>query len=110
MKFRYGLAIGLGIGYYLGAKAGQERYEQIERILDKVRAVPGYPDARDRVVDLYGAGRDIALSRLDEATGGAASTIFDLRDDAGFDPTVEFDFDADLTTVYDAYADDEPTA
>lgn len=110
MKFRYGVIIGLAVGYYLGAKAGQERYEQIERILDKIRAVPGYDDARGRVYDLYDTGRGLALARLDDATGGAASTIFDLRDDATFDETTEFDFDRDLTTVYDAYADDEPTA
>ncbi len=28
-KFRIGLIIGFGAGYYLGAKAGRERYEQL---------------------------------------------------------------------------------
>ncbi len=30
-RFRLGLALGLGAGYVLGAKAGQERYAQIQR-------------------------------------------------------------------------------
>ena len=40
MKFRTGLAIGLGVGYVLGAKAGRERYEQIVSFLDSVGANP----------------------------------------------------------------------
>lgn len=110
MKFRHGLIVGLGVGYYLGAKAGQQRYEQIDRVLDKVRTAPGYADARGRVVEYYDAGRDLALSRLDEATNGAASSILDLRAD---DDNAAFDFDDDLTTVDESYGDaesDGPTA
>jgi hypothetical protein len=29
MRFRIGLVLGFGLGYYLGARAGRERYEQI---------------------------------------------------------------------------------
>jgi hypothetical protein len=37
MSFRTGVIVGLAVGYYLGAKAGRERYEQIERYLGPVR-------------------------------------------------------------------------
>jgi hypothetical protein len=37
MRFRLGVAIGFAIGYYLGAKAGRERYHQIQRWLDNAR-------------------------------------------------------------------------
>ncbi len=37
MKFRTGFAIGLGVGFILGAKAGRERYEQMISALDSVR-------------------------------------------------------------------------
>jgi len=33
MKFRLGLLIGFGVGYYLGARAGRERYEQLRSML-----------------------------------------------------------------------------
>ena len=32
-KFRIGVALGLAAGYYFGAKAGRERYEQINRLV-----------------------------------------------------------------------------
>jgi hypothetical protein len=37
MKFRTGLAIGLGVGFILGARAGRERYDQMISALDSVR-------------------------------------------------------------------------
>jgi hypothetical protein len=35
MRFRLGLVLGFGVGYYLGARAGQARYEQLRRILSR---------------------------------------------------------------------------
>jgi hypothetical protein len=37
MRFRMGLVVGLGVGYYFGAKAGRERYLQIEQWLRRAR-------------------------------------------------------------------------
>ena len=37
MKFRIGLVLGFAAGYYLGAKAGRARYEQIRRRLERLR-------------------------------------------------------------------------
>ncbi|MCA1703352.1 MAG: hypothetical protein LC808_08845 [Actinobacteria bacterium] len=37
MRFRLGLAIGFGSGYYLGAKAGRSRYEQMDRWINKAK-------------------------------------------------------------------------
>ena len=37
MRFKAGLAVGLGVGYYFGAKAGRSRYDQIERWLRRAR-------------------------------------------------------------------------
>ena len=37
MKFRLGLIIGFGAGYYLGARAGRARYEQMRRRLERLR-------------------------------------------------------------------------
>jgi hypothetical protein len=35
MKFKTGAVVGFAVGYYLGAKAGRERYEQLRTMLDK---------------------------------------------------------------------------
>lgn len=37
MRFRLGLLTGFTAGYYLGAKAGQQRYQQIQRLLNKAK-------------------------------------------------------------------------
>jgi hypothetical protein len=37
MKFRFGLIIGLAIGYVLGTRAGYERYQQIQSTWRSVR-------------------------------------------------------------------------
>ena len=34
MRFRTGAVVGFAVGYYLGARAGRERYEQLRRVLD----------------------------------------------------------------------------
>ena len=34
MKLRTGLVVGFAVGYYFGAKAGRERYEQLRRLID----------------------------------------------------------------------------
>ncbi|CAN5555274.1 hypothetical protein BH20ACT2_BH20ACT2_09250 [soil metagenome] len=55
MRFRLGLAIGFGAGYYLGAKAGRERYQQLDRWLSKARGSDAFETATDKaraVVDL----------------------------------------------------------
>ncbi len=35
MRFRFGLACGFGVGYYLGTRAGRERYEQLRRLIGR---------------------------------------------------------------------------
>jgi hypothetical protein len=35
MRFRTGVLVGAVIGYYFGAKAGRERYEQLRKVVEK---------------------------------------------------------------------------
>ena len=87
MRFRTGVLVGLAIGYYYGAKAGRERYEQIDRYLAQVRETDAYRDLRVRMGDLMDDG--IARSRgfVDDAVLRGASprsgeaTPFDLTGD-----------------------------
>ena len=66
------MAIGFGAGYYFGAKAGRERYEQINRWLERVKANEAYGTAAEKAkaaVDLgVERAKDLVGDRLD---GGA---------------------------------------
>jgi hypothetical protein len=75
MRFRAGLLVGFAVGYYFGAKAGRERYEQIEEWLDKVRGTDTYREISQRIEQLYEEGRlngdavlDLRPADLDEPT------------------------------------------
>lgn len=55
MRFRLGVMVGFGAGYYLGTKAGRERYEELNRMIRKVKRSDAYETATDKakaVVDL----------------------------------------------------------
>jgi len=67
MRFRVGLFAGLAIGYYLGTKAGRERYEQIRRWIDDARQSPPVEKAQAAV--------ELGLERVrqkSEAVAGAS--------------------------------------
>ena len=77
MKFRLGLIVGFGLGYYLGAMAGRERYEQLNRLLRKVRRSDAFETAVDKtkaVVDLgVERAKDIVEHRVDNGSGPVAA-------------------------------------
>jgi hypothetical protein len=62
-KFRAGLAFGLLSGYYLGTRAGRNRYDQIHRALRRFRRSP----AVDQAVTQVGRAKavvDLGLERV----------------------------------------------
>lgn len=79
MRFRAGLIVGFAAGYYLGAKAGRERYREIEQWLDKLRSTTPYLEVRSKLDELYEQGRQRAreLTELDTAT--SPDPLVDLR-------------------------------
>ena len=82
MRFRTGLLVGLGLGYYFGAKAGRERYEQIEKWLDRLRDTAAYRDVRVKVEDGIREGATAMRSMVEEtAFGGARSDHLDDTDE-----------------------------
>jgi hypothetical protein len=72
MRFRLGLIIGFAAGYYLGAMAGRERYEQMNRWLQRAKESDAFDTAADKaraVVDL-GVERARDLVTSDEPANG----------------------------------------
>ena len=59
MRFRLGLVVGFAVGYYLGARAGQDRYEQMERWLQKARE----SDAAELAAEKAKAVIDLTVER-----------------------------------------------
>jgi hypothetical protein len=74
MRLRVGFIAGLALGYYLGAMAGRERYEQINRLLRQAQgsnALEGAAGKARAVVDL---GRERARDVVGtKSTDGASS-------------------------------------
>jgi hypothetical protein len=48
MRFRMGLIIGFGAGYYLGTAAGRERHEQIKQAIRKIKRSDAYETATEK--------------------------------------------------------------
>lgn len=61
IRFRLGLVVGFCAGYYLGARAGEERYKQIRRTVERVRG--------SELVDKARAAVDLGIERVREARG-----------------------------------------
>ena len=75
MRFRLGVVTGFCAGYYLGAKAGRQRYEEIQRTLDKMRASDVYETATTKVKAIVDEGVDKAKSVVDEGAEKARSLV-----------------------------------
>jgi len=62
MRFRLGLLTGFASGYYLGTRAGRQRYDQINRSLGRLRRSEAFEQATDRAKTVVEEGVEKALS------------------------------------------------
>jgi hypothetical protein len=73
MRFRLGWVTGFGVGYYLGAKAGRQRYEQLNRLLHKLRRSDAFETASERarttLEGIVEKARDLVESRIGNGRG-----------------------------------------
>jgi hypothetical protein len=79
MRFKSGFLVGLGAGYVLGTKAGQERYQQIVDAASKLRENPGVQRLTGEVNRTVSVGKDrvaeTAAAKADEAREAVASKV-----------------------------------
>ena len=76
MKFKAGFLAGLGAGYVLGARAGQERYQQIVQAVQSFRENPGVQRLTGEVNKTVSLGKERvseAASRTVEQAGDKAA-------------------------------------
>jgi hypothetical protein len=69
MRFRAGVIVGFGAGYYLGAKAGREKYEQINKTIRKVKRSDAYVEATDKARAVVDLGTEKVKDVVDEKVG-----------------------------------------
>ena len=92
MRFKSGFLVGLSAGYVLGAKAGEERYQQIVDATSKLRENPGVQRltgevnktvnvSKDRVAETAAAKADQAKeavsTKADQAKEAVSSKVGD---------------------------------
>ncbi|HEY7606539.1 MAG TPA: hypothetical protein VID07_07195 [Actinomycetes bacterium] len=79
MRFKSGFLVGLGAGYVLGTKAGQERYQQIVDAAGKLRQNPGVQRLTGEVNRTVSVGKDrvaeTAAAKAEEARQTVASKV-----------------------------------
>ena len=77
MRFKSGFVVGLGAGYVLGTKAGQERYQQSVDAGGKLRENPSVQRLTGEVNKTVSVGKDrvaeTAAAKADQAKGVVAS-------------------------------------
>ena len=78
MRFRLGLGVGFGLGYYLGSRAGRERYEQINDMIRRVKRSDTYETATDKAKDVVDLGvdkaKDVVDSKFGDSDGDTGAT------------------------------------
>jgi hypothetical protein len=79
MRFKSGFLVGLGAGYVLGAKAGEERYQQIVDATSKLRENPGVQRLTGEVNKTVSVGKDRvaeqAAAKADQAKEAVSSKV-----------------------------------
>ena len=77
MRGRLGVLMGFGAGYVLGAKAGRERYEQLQRLYENVVSSPGFQQATGKAKEAVGTGleqaKDLASEGVSKVKGGSGN-------------------------------------
>ncbi|HEU4867634.1 MAG TPA: hypothetical protein VFV09_07895 [Actinomycetota bacterium] len=93
MRFRLGFVTGMATGYYLGAKAGRQRYDQINRTVAKIKRSEAYEEvtelakakveeaaekAKSAVEEGVEKARAVVESRTEGNSNGSAAEVTDL--------------------------------
>jgi hypothetical protein len=64
MRFRLGLVTGFASGYYLGTRAGRQRYDQINRAVAKLRRTDAFEQAAERAKTVVEEGVEKARAMV----------------------------------------------
>ena len=74
MRRKLAFGVGFGLGYYLGAMAGRERYEQINRVARKVKSSDAFQTAEKKAKAAVDLGVERAKDAVEQRTGNGHGT------------------------------------
>ena len=80
MRFRLGLVTGLASGYYLGARAGRQRYDQINRAVAKLKRSDAHEAATERAKTVAEEAAERAKAVVEDGVEKARTVIGDKAD------------------------------
>jgi hypothetical protein len=87
LRFKSGFLVGLGAGYVLGTRAGQERYQEIVAAAGKLRENPGVQRLTGEVNKTVSLGKDrvteTAAAKADQAKEAVSSAAKRSDDTTG---------------------------
>ena len=75
MRFKFGLVMGLAIGYVFGTRAGRQRYEDIKRWARQLKESPTVHKATERASGMAGQRARRALYAVQSGVGKAGSAV-----------------------------------
>jgi len=75
MRMRIAFGAGFGLGYYLGAMAGRERYEQINRVGRKVKRSGAFQTAEQKAKAAVDLGVERAKDAVESRTGNGHGSV-----------------------------------
>ena len=75
MRFRLGLMVGLGTGYVLGAKAGQERYEQIRQQFNQLMGTEQAQQLQAQIRDAAGRAGEVLEEKASEGVAKVSEMV-----------------------------------
>ena len=73
MRMRIAFVAGFGAGYYLGARAGRERYDQINRMVRKVKGSDAFGTAQEKAKAVVDLGVERARDAVESKVGNGHS-------------------------------------
>jgi len=75
MGFKTGLVVGLGIGYVLGTKAGERRFEQLRTTWSRVSESPSVQRVSEKARDLATEGTRRGMDAVQERLNQAGTSV-----------------------------------
>ncbi|MBA3728358.1 MAG: YtxH domain-containing protein [Actinobacteria bacterium] len=84
MGFKTGMIVGLGAGYVLGARAGHQRYEDIQHLWERMRRSPSVRQAASRTKEAMEGSATWSASAVQRGVEKAGAVVKErLQKDEG---------------------------